>query len=100
LTPHGLALLSRDPAIDVGGGEGTADDPVRSGGSRGVVSMEGDVVDTTYPLPASGWSYRRSEGVATGYVFHGSGVIRLVRLLAGDKIRMRGRGRGGHTRRA
>ena len=97
LTPHGLALLSRDPAIDVGGGEGTADDPVLNGGSLRVLSIEGDVFDTTYPLPASGWNYRRSEGVATGYVFHGSGVIRLVRLLAGDKIRIRGRGAVGHT---
>ena len=97
LTQHGLSLLSRDAAIDVGDGEGSADDPVLNGGSLRVLSIEGDVFDTTYPLPAQGWSYRRSEGVATGYVFHGTGTIRLVRLLAGNKIRIRGRGAVGHT---
>jgi DUF3089 family protein len=97
LTPHALSLLSRDPAIDVGGGEGSADDPVLNGGTLRVLSIEGDVFDTTYPLPAGGWSYRRSEGVVTGYAFHGSGAIRLVRLLAGNKIRIRGRGAVGHT---
>ena len=97
LTRGNLSLLSRDPAIGVGGGENTADDPVRNGGSLRVLSIEGDVFDTTYSLPAANWRYVRTNGVATGYVFHGTGIIRTVRVLTGNKIKVRGRGALGHT---
>lgn len=98
LTPGRLSLLSRDPAIGLGGGENSADDPVLNGGSIRVLSIEGDVFDTTYTLPGTGWSrVRDSNGVLTGYVFRGTGEIRLVHIRAGERIKVRARGSLGHT---
>ena len=98
LGPGSVSLLSRDPAIGLGGGENSADDPVLHGGSLRVLSIEGDVFDTTYALPAAGWRRVRSNGgVVTGYVFRGTGVVRSVRVLAGNKIKVRARGAVGHT---
>lgn len=98
LSTGGMTMLSRDPAIGIGGGENSADDPVVHGGTLRVLSIEGDVFDTSYALPAANWSYIRSAGgVVTGYVFRDSGVIRTVRVLAGNRIKVRGRGAVGHT---
>ena len=60
LTPGGLSLISQDPAIGLGGGENSADDPVLNGGTLRVLSIEGDVFDTTYALPAAGWRRARA----------------------------------------
>jgi hypothetical protein len=57
LTGRQLTVRSRDAAIDLGGGPGSSDDPVLHGGSVRVLSIEGDVFDTTYPLPAARWRY-------------------------------------------
>ena len=98
LSPGGLSLVSQDPAIGLGAGENSADDPVLNGGTLRVLSIEGDVFDTTYSLPTSGWRrIRNNGGVVTGYVFRGTGVVRSVRVLAGNKIKVRARGAVGHT---
>src|SRR6185436_11545089 len=98
LSAGGLSLVSLDPAIGLGGGENSADDPVLNGGTLRVLSIEGDVFDTTYSLPASGWRrVRNGGGVVTGYVFRGTGVVRSVRVFAGNKIKVRARGAVGHT---
>src|SRR6185369_16911906 len=62
-----LAVRSRDATIDLGGGVGSADDPTVNGGSVRVLSIEGDVFDRTYSLPASGWRVLRRRGTAYGY---------------------------------
>lgn len=97
LTTQRLRVVSEDAGIGIGGGEGSGDDPVLHGGSVRVLSIEGDVFDATYPLPADGWRYRRRKGAVTGYAFYGSGVIRSVRVKGGELIAINGRGAVGHT---
>ena len=96
LTGKQLTVQSRDAAIDLGGGPGSSDDPVLHGGSVRVLSIEGDIFDTTYPLPAAHWRYAHHQGVTTGYTFRGMGSIVTVRIRAG-KINIRGRGGLGHS---
>ena len=63
-----------------------------------MLSIEGDVFDTTYPLPASGWKYLRHRKAVVGYAFHGSGAIRTVMVKAGKLLGVTGHGPGlGHT---
>jgi hypothetical protein len=107
LTAPGIRIVSHDPAIALGGGRGSADDPAVHGGSLRVLSVEGDVFDTTYPLPAARWHYRQrgrhrsassATGAITGYVFRGPAPIRSVTVKAGRVIRILGSGPGlGHT---
>jgi hypothetical protein len=97
LTTDRLSVVSKDATLGLGGGEGSADDPVLHGGSVRVLSIEGDVFDTTYPLPAAGWHYKRDGGAVTGYTFRGSGPIPSVRVRAGKLLRVKGRGALGHT---
>src|SRR6516162_9607368 len=96
LTGRQLTVQSRDAAIDLGGGPGSSDDPVLHGGSVRVLSIEGDIFDTTYPLPAAHWRYAHHKGVTTGYTFRGTDSIVTARIRAG-KINIRGRGALGHT---
>jgi len=62
LTASLLAVRSNDTAIDLGRGQGSADDPVLHGGSLRIVSIEGDVFDQTVPLPAGSWRYLSGAG--------------------------------------
>ena len=50
----GLVASSKDASIDLGGGNGSADDPVLNGGSQLVVSSAG--FNDTYPLPAANFA--------------------------------------------
>src|SRR5262245_21940132 len=98
LTRHLLGVRSRDATIDLGAGPGSADDPTIAGGSLRVLSIEGDVFDRTYPLPASGWRTLRRQGSVYGYSFRGSEAIRRVQVKQGTGLRVFGKGSGlGHT---
>src|SRR5262245_10724771 len=93
-----LGVASRDATIGLGAGEGSADDPVVHGGSLRVLSIEGDVFDHTYLLPAAMWHYLRNRGTVVGYLFKGSTSIRQVRVRSGYGLRASGTGAGlGHT---
>jgi hypothetical protein len=93
-----LGVRSRDAALDLGRGAGSPDDPVLHGGTLRVLSIEGDVFDRTYPLPAASWRYLQRRGATTGYSFTGPGPLRRVRVKAGKGLRVRGKGAGlGHT---
>src|SRR5207237_3044838 len=93
-----LAVRSRDATIDLGGGVGSVDDPTVNGGSVRVLSIEGDVFDRTYSLPATGWRVFRRRGIAYGYAFTGAGPIRRVRVKTGKILRVFGKGSDlGHT---
>jgi hypothetical protein len=93
-----LAVRSRDATIDLGAGVGSDDDPTVNGGSVRVLSIEGDVFDRTYPLPATGWRVLRRHGAAYGYAFTGPDPIRRVRVKTGKILRIFGKGSGlGHT---
>src|SRR5207245_8210180 len=48
LTKRRLGVVSHDSGIGLGRGKDSADDPVTQGGSLRVLSIEGDVFDTTY----------------------------------------------------
>ena len=98
LTNRVLTMRSRDASIDLGSGVGSADDPTIHGGSLRVLSIEGDVFDRTYPLPATGWRVLRRRGTAYGYAFTGADPLRHVRVKAGKSLRIVGKGSGlGHT---
>lgn len=94
-----LSLVSTDVAIGLGGGMGSADDPVVHGGSVRVLSIAGDVFDATYALPATGWRYLKKKGAIVGYSFRGKGgAIHGVIVRAGSLVRVSGSGKGlGHT---
>ncbi len=92
LSKRVFSMRSRDASITLGSGAGTADDPVLQGGTIRVLSIEGDVFDTTYPLPASGWRYLRRGGTVTGYVFGGASPLRGVHVKSGKEISVLGRG--------
>ncbi|HEV7733929.1 MAG TPA: DUF3089 domain-containing protein [Candidatus Binatia bacterium] len=97
LTTDRVRITSTDPAIGLGGGAGSADDPTLHGGSLRVLSIAGDVFDSTYELPASGWRAVRRRGLVIGWTYRSTGSIRSVRVRAGNTIRVRGRGGLGHT---
>src|SRR6476469_3404739 len=50
-----LSSLSTDRRINLGGGNGSADDPTLFGGSLRVHTATGDQFDSTYDLPTAGW---------------------------------------------
>jgi len=98
LTKRRLGVVSHDGGIGLGRGKDSADDPVAQGGSLRVLSIEGDVFDTTYPLPAAGWRYLRHRKAIVGYAFHATGAVRTVLVKAGKGVRVVGRGTGlGYT---
>src|SRR6059036_2794729 len=82
LTKRRLGVVSHDGGIGLGRGKDSADDPVAQGGSLRVLSIEGDVFDTTYPLPAAGWRYLRHRKAIVGYAFHATGAVRTVLVKA------------------
>lgn len=93
-----LGVRSRDAAVNLGGGVGSADDPTLHGGTVRAVSVEGDVFDEQYTLPASGWRYLKRRGQVVGYRFSGPAPIRTVRVKTGKGLRVFGKGAGlGHT---
>src|SRR5213593_3050961 len=98
LAKRRLTVVSHDGGIGLGRGKDSTDDPVVHGGSLRVLSIEGDVFDTTYPLPPASWRYLRRRKAVAGYAFHGSGTVRAVLVKAGKLLSVAGRGSGlGHT---
>ena len=65
-----LTITSKDLAISLGSGAGSADDPTVNGGSLRVVSTPGGF-DNTYPLPKTGWSYIGKPGEGEGLQVQG-----------------------------
>jgi hypothetical protein len=89
-----LGVRSRDASIDLGRGMGSLDDPVVHGGSLRVVSIEGDVFDESWALPAASWRYLHRHGATTGYSFKGPSPLRRVRVTGGKGLRVFARGAG------
>jgi cysteine-rich repeat protein len=95
-----LSVASSD-AISLGGGNGTADDPVATVGSRLRVRTAdgcGGPCDTTYPLSLpGGWSYIRRPGDNEGYKYKDrTGLIRRVTVKPGRMLKVSGKGALGH----
>jgi hypothetical protein len=87
-----LTLRADDPAIGLGLGEGSRDDPTLSGGRLRVRSAQ---FDDTYSLPASGWQRVGPPGAGRGWAYRDpallSGPIERVEVRPGH-IRVSGKG--------
>ncbi len=87
-----LALRADDPAIGLGLGEGSRDDPTLSGGRLRVQSAQ---FDDTYDLPASGWQRIGPPGAGQGWTYRDhallSGPIESAEVRPG-RIRVSGKG--------
>jgi hypothetical protein len=68
LGKHRIGVSSKDVAIGLGRGQGSADDPVANGAKVRVLSIEGDVFDGTYELPPPEVRRRRAPSSATSSV--------------------------------
>jgi glucose/arabinose dehydrogenase len=95
-----IGVVGVDPAITLGGGNGSLDDPMVGGGSLRVMSAAG--FDDTYPLPASGWTPIGAPGAGRGYRYKdrylANGPIIAVTVSNGRFLSASGRGIGlGHV---
>jgi glucose/arabinose dehydrogenase len=83
-----LVFVSRDPAITLGAGTGSPDDPVVNGGE---VRVRGAGFDVTHPLPAGSWSY-----LGTGYRYSdpalANGPVKTAVLKGGRLAKVIGKG--------
>jgi hypothetical protein len=87
-----VRAVSRDAAVTLGGGNGSADDPVLHGGTIRVVSRDGRAFDLTDALPASGWRYVGAAGANAGYRFRSRDPRRKVVVKAGKLVKASLRG--------
>src|SRR5438132_2182318 len=86
-----LFSLSNDPTITLGGGNGSADDPTRFGGSLRVRTTTGDRFDSTYNLPTAGWRTIGAPGRNKGYHFRSrTGPINRIMIIPGRRIHVLG----------
>jgi hypothetical protein len=93
-----LAIASRkDPALTLGRGPDSPDDPTQHG-ARLVVASAGGVgaFTTIYPLDVANgsWSAVRKRGAVVGYAFKGRGPISSVVIRSGKTIKVAGKGAG------
>lgn len=93
-----LTVQSKDPATDLGGGNGSADDPVLHGATLRIVSgSAAGAFDTTYQLMGS-WSYIGKVGQNKGYKWKSKlATITAVMVKPGKLAKATGKGAGlGH----
>jgi hypothetical protein len=74
-------VLSKDPDVSLGAGNGSGDDPTLAGGTLRVRSTGPDPFDATYPLPAGGWAAIGRPGAGKGYKY-------LDRTLAAGPVKV------------
>ena len=93
-----LRLASSDAALTLGRGNGSADDPVRAGGTLRIVSTAGNRFDRTLPLPGGRWRYLGRPGRARGYRYRARGDHDLsIVVRPGKELRISARGALGLT---
>lgn len=101
---RGLTAIAKDLTINLGGGNGSGDDPTISGGSLRVVTSSGcggSGCDTTYPLLAAGpngaWGYLGKPGAEKGYQWKSKvGPVKRIAVQRGKQIKVKGKGALGH----
>jgi hypothetical protein len=81
LTSGTVTVVSKDAAITLGGGNGSADDPVQAGGSIRLRSTAAGF-DQTIDLPAANWRYLGKQGKNKGYRIRsiGNGLLKNGRF--------------------
>ena len=88
-----VSVSSNDTAITLGNGNGSADDPTRSGGSLRIRTSAGDVFDTTYSMPPKGWKTIGGSGKNKGYRFASkTGLIKSAVVQPGKQVKVTGKG--------
>ena len=88
-----ISIFSNDPAITLGAGNGSADDPTQFGGSLRLRTASGDRFDSSYDLPSTGWTAIGQPGGNRGYRFTSStGPITSVVVKPNRRIKVRGTG--------
>jgi hypothetical protein len=80
-------MVSKDPAITLGDGNGSADDPTIHGGSLRIATAIGDQFDVTFDLPADGWQLVGKPGAGKGYKFRSSGDVKVVIVKRGKQVK-------------
>ncbi|MFN8641775.1 MAG: FG-GAP-like repeat-containing protein [Candidatus Binatia bacterium] len=83
-----VRATSRDAGQTLGGGNGSADDPVLHGATVRVVSDDGRAFDVTDVLPAAGWRYIGAPGANAGYRFESRAPRRSVIIKPGKQIKV------------
>ncbi|MFI5365453.1 MAG: hypothetical protein ACHQ4J_07500, partial [Candidatus Binatia bacterium] len=88
-----LTVLSKDPTITLGAGNGSTDDPTIAGASLRIASNE---FIQTYTLPATNWKYAGKAGKNKGYVYTdkslAAGPVSSLQVTAGKQIKIAGKG--------
>jgi hypothetical protein len=86
-----FGLRSVDRALTLGGGNGSADDPVVHGGVLRLVSAAAGF-DDSFALPAANWRYKKKDGQNRGYTLRDAGGIAQIVIKPGKEITIRGGG--------
>jgi len=87
-TPKAVQVTSVDPDIDLGRGNGSADDPVVNGGRLRVVSHDGSFFDLRFDLPADRWRYIGKSGQAKGYKLKRTKPVKSLVVKPGKQIKI------------
>jgi hypothetical protein len=86
-----VKTLAKDPAVSLGAGNGSVDDPTLHGGSLRVVSPG---FDATFDLPASAWKTLGKPGKNKGYKLKKADPVKSVVVKAGKLIKVVAKGAG------
>jgi hypothetical protein len=91
-----MTVLSKNRALGLGGGPGSADDPTLTGGSIRVLAA--GAFDVTYPMPAALWSLAGKPGRQRGYIYKDAkrlaGPITAAAIKPGKSLKVAGKGVG------
>lgn len=93
-----LSVVSKDPTLAIGAGNGSAADPVLHGATLDVGSGSGDTFAGRYELPAHNWSYLGAPGRNLGYRYREknrlspAGPVTSIVVKTGKNVRIAARG--------
>lgn len=92
-----LSFSVKDPAVTIGAGNGSGDDPTLVGGTVRIHSING-AFDDVYTLPPGNWALIGKPGQGKGYKYkdkaQAAGPITGVTISAGKVLNLTGKGAG------
>jgi hypothetical protein len=80
-----VKLIARVPALTVGDGNGSADDPTLAGGT---LSLSGGGASVTFTLDAAEWRYLHKAGADKGYKLRHAGPVRTIVVKRGKLLKV------------